>query len=133
MYEGGYPTCKYRGGNHEKKTVFGSGASRGAGGPFEGSLGGAKEGHGGPLFYFEGGEWGPGWGDRYVRIFASLYQYVDKPGRNFAWGNPILGLKRGGCRGRTQRCSALFFGSFGPWGEELCLPVVGASLGVRSS
>ena len=60
-----------------KKPFSGSGASRGAGGPFEGSLGGAKAGHDGPHFYFEVGGRGPGRGDRYVRIFASVYPYVD--------------------------------------------------------
>ena len=60
-----------------KKAVPGAGASRGAGGPFEGSLGGAKAGHDVTHFFFEGRERGPGGGNRFVRIFASFYTYVD--------------------------------------------------------
>ncbi len=91
-----YSTCMDSG-EILKKGLFGLGASRVAGGLFEGSLGGAKAGHDGPHFYFEGRERGPGGGNRCVRIFASFYPYVDKPGRNFARGNLILGLKCGGC------------------------------------
>ncbi len=45
---------KRAGGGARKGAVPGSGALRGTGGPFEGSLGGAKERRDGPHFYFEG-------------------------------------------------------------------------------